>query len=273
MRSPPEREHAGAVLVKQVRVGRVGILDRLLRVPPQVGEHDQALVGVHQRRDVLRGVTRRFDQADRRRQLEPLGLAVDPEVVAVPRPVVVDPGLREQGGVQRVIGVVVREHHVGDLLGGDLHLGERTQDRVPPGDQSGVDDDHDTVLPSEADRRRRAILGVGAAQVALEQDPNLSAHRPCFSFGWVRCPRYAGPPPGGPDDTPRTHERVNVSSSSWGCAERTPTGRCRSGSTDRIGAVLGVETIRPTAVGRRPSARAGRPSPFGPRSTCRAGPP
>jgi hypothetical protein len=33
--------------------------------------------------------------------------------------------------------MVVREHHVGDLLGCELDLGERSQDRVAPGTRPG----------------------------------------------------------------------------------------------------------------------------------------
>jgi hypothetical protein len=142
-----------------------------------MGEHHEAVLGLDGGRDVLGRVPRRLEQPDRRRQLEPLGLPVDPQVVAVPRPVVVHPGLREQRGVERVIGMVVRQDHVRDRGGDDLELGERTQDRVLPRHQPGVHDDQHAVVPGEPHRRCRAVLGVGPAQVALEQDPDLGSHR------------------------------------------------------------------------------------------------
>ena len=50
---------------------------------------------------------------------EPLGLPVVPHVVAVDRPVVVEPRVGEQRRVERVVGMVVAEHDVGDLLGAE----------------------------------------------------------------------------------------------------------------------------------------------------------
>jgi hypothetical protein len=138
-------------------------------------EHHEPAVRVHERGEVLGGMPGRLDQADRRGQLEPLRGPVDPQVVAVPRPVVVNPRVREQRRVQRVVGMVVREHHVGDLLGCELEFGERSQDRLAPRHETGIDHHEHPAVPREPDRRAHPAAAA-AAEVALAQDVDLGRH-------------------------------------------------------------------------------------------------
>ena len=75
------------------------------------------------------GVARRLDQADRGGDGEALGGAVIPDVTLVDRPVIVEARVGEERGVKRVIGVMVREDHVGDGIGRDAERGQRIEDR------------------------------------------------------------------------------------------------------------------------------------------------
>ncbi len=47
--------------------------------------------------------------------MEALGRPIDPQIVAIPSPMVVHPCIREQRDVQRVIGMMVRDDDVGHL--------------------------------------------------------------------------------------------------------------------------------------------------------------
>ena len=102
---------------QHLAVRRERVVGPPLGAPPGVRAHVDAVRGRRQRADVLGGVPGGADQLDRRAQLGPLGVPVGPLVVQVDGPVVVDPGRREQRGVDRVVRVVMAEHQIGDVAG------------------------------------------------------------------------------------------------------------------------------------------------------------
>jgi hypothetical protein len=73
-----DREDTSAAGVQLRRILRIGILERSLRVPPDVGEGDGPLGRARQSGDVLSRVPWSADQSDRLRDLSALGVAVGP---------------------------------------------------------------------------------------------------------------------------------------------------------------------------------------------------
>ena len=135
--------------------------------------------GGRDRRDVLGGVPRSPQQPDRRTELEPLGVPVEPAVPHVGRPVIVDPGRREQRGIDRVVGVVMAEHHVGDVPGLRAVLGQRGEQRSTVGDHARVDDDHRVAVQDQGHRPAHPLV------VAIQADVPVMQHE--YRGGPARC--------------------------------------------------------------------------------------
>ena len=92
------------------------ILGRPVLAPPQVGHRVHGVVRLDDERRVLRGVARGQPQRGGRREVVAVAVVVEPQVVAVARPEVHDLRVREQRAVDRVVGMVVAEEHVGHGL-------------------------------------------------------------------------------------------------------------------------------------------------------------
>ena len=163
------------------------------RTPTRRGCRHDAVRRRCQRGDVFGGVARRGHQPDRRAQRITVGFPADPEVAVVDRPVVMDPGRREQGCVDGVIGMVVAEHHVGHDLRRHPLRGELGQQSLPRGDHTRIDDDGDAAVLNQRDGaadvlavggfagvpRRKHVHGRGPGQreVSLWHAQTLSAGR------------------------------------------------------------------------------------------------
>ena len=118
----------------------LAMLGGAVLMPPEMGEGDCALIGLDDGRDVLGGVAGCLPECYSRGDLETLRRSRRPNVGFVVRPVVVDPGVGEEGDVDRVIGVVMRHDHVGDFLGHMPEFPDRVQDPGGRGDHARVDD-------------------------------------------------------------------------------------------------------------------------------------
>src|SRR5262249_25541307 len=146
------------------------VLGRAVRPPPGVGARVDAVGRGRQGGDVLGRVPGSGHQPDRGGELEVTGLAADPQVAFVGGPVVVDAGTEEQRRVDRVVGVVVAEHDVGDVAGGRPVRGERGNQRVPVGHHARVDHDHPAAVQDQRDGGAHPVTGGIVAYVALVQD-------------------------------------------------------------------------------------------------------
>ena len=129
------------------------------------------VVGPHQCGDVLHRVTGGLQQLHRRRHRVPLRRPIDPDVVLVDRPVIVKPGVGEEGGVQGVIGMMVAEDHVGDGGRADAQGRERLEDDVTTRRHAGVDDDNGLGIPDEHDGARDTVV-----RVTDRHDVKLRSH-------------------------------------------------------------------------------------------------
>ena len=142
--------------------GAKGILDRRpVRPPPEVGQRVDRVIGTDDQRRVLLAVAGSQPQLGVGGEVPAVAVMVEPEIAAVLRPEIDDPGIREQPGVQRVIGVVMTEEDVGHVLRPDAPRGERVEDRGVRRAQPGVRDDDRVAVPDERD---------AAANVALVAD-------------------------------------------------------------------------------------------------------
>jgi hypothetical protein len=75
-----------------------------------------------------------------------------------------EPGALEQRRVQRVVRVVVAEHHVGDL--GRLHPkpGQRVEDQAAVGHHARVHDDDRPLVPDQDNGAGHPVGGVPGTQ-------------------------------------------------------------------------------------------------------------
>lgn len=144
-------EHPRSTLMKRLAVGGVGIFRRPRAVEPEVGECHQALLGADKCRDVLRGMSRRFPQHDRRRHQETFGRPAVPVFVVVHRPMIVDPGVGEHADVDGVIGMVMADDDISDLGGFETEFEQRTGDGRLRRGHARIDNDQLIVIDDQAD--------------------------------------------------------------------------------------------------------------------------
>jgi len=144
-----------------------------------VREDDDAIIGSDQRRDVLARVSRRADEGDVRRDLEPLGVAGGPQVALVDRPVIVEMGRREERRVQRVVGMVMREHYLSHVARLKPLLREWFEDGLWTRNETGIDHYHGVPVADQGDSRADPMIR--PIQVSLEEDVDL---RHASSIGW-----------------------------------------------------------------------------------------
>ena len=148
-------------LVRRVRIDR----GRPVAEPPQVRHRVDRVGGVDDERGVLLGVARRQPQPRVRPQLEAIARRVEPEVVAITRPEVDDLCVREERDVDRVIGVVVAQEDVRDVVRVDVEGCKRVEDQVAAGDHAGVGNDSRVAIADKGDRAAHVAVVAGIAGV------------------------------------------------------------------------------------------------------------
>jgi arginase len=99
--------------------------------------------------------------------MEPLGVTLRPEVTLIDRPMIVEASLSEQGRVERVVRMVVREHDVGHVGRSKTESGERIEDGSSTGYQAGVDDDDGVPVLDQSNGGSDPV--VGSTEIPLEQ--------------------------------------------------------------------------------------------------------
>lgn len=142
--------------------------DHVLSVPitgrsgvvPRVRVGNDSLNRARQDSDVLRGVARRADQPDRGSELVAFGIPPDPFVALVDRPVIVNSGVGKQGGVKRVVGMMVAEDHVGDIAWCDTQQAQRAEDQRPVANHARVGDYQAVAVADETGSAGHAIVAV-----------------------------------------------------------------------------------------------------------------
>ena len=126
-------EDASPARVERRGIGGVGVLDGDLSRPPRMGEHDEPVVGLNHRGDVLVRVPAHMKQRHRMRDLKSLRVSGGPEVALVDRPVVMEAGPGEERCIQGVVRMMMGEDSIGHVLGADAKPGTWIQDGVRPG--------------------------------------------------------------------------------------------------------------------------------------------
>src|SRR4051794_14494781 len=144
---PRDPQHSCPGHVDRCAVRSEWVLRRALPGPPQMRQRDHSICGAYEGDDVLRCVAWCLDQPNGGRELEALGGAHLPGVSAVDRPMVMNPCVREQRRVQGVIGMMVGEDDIGDVLRAYSPVPQGFQDRGRAGDEAWVDDDLRVAVP------------------------------------------------------------------------------------------------------------------------------
>ncbi len=85
-------------------------------------------------------------------------VAVEPAVPHVHSPVIVNPRRREQRGVDRVIRMMMAEHHIGHVPGLRAVLGQGGQQGLAGGHHAGIDDDHRLAVEDQRDRPGHSLV-------------------------------------------------------------------------------------------------------------------
>jgi len=122
-------------------------------------------------------VARRRDQLDRGREMVPLSGLVDPGVILVDGLKIMDARVGEEGGMQRVIGVVMGNDDIGDRALRLAQAGKRAKDVVAMGDHAGIDDQANRAIAHIGDGRCDARAITTPADVASGQDVYLRRPR------------------------------------------------------------------------------------------------
>src|SRR5579871_6886183 len=86
------------------------------RRPPQVRKRYDSIRCSYQRRDILRCMAWRLDQAYGGRELVALSRAALPVVSLIDRPVIMETCPRKERSVERVVWMMMREDHIGNIL-------------------------------------------------------------------------------------------------------------------------------------------------------------
>jgi hypothetical protein len=139
-----------------------------------MGEHDEPIVGLDHRRDVLVRVPAHMKERHSRRDLKSLRVTGGPKVALIDRPVLMEAGGGEERCIQGVVRVMVGEDSVGHVLGADAKPGKWVQDGMRAWHQSRIHDDDCIPIANKTNGGGHAI--VRPPQVALEQYVDLS-HR------------------------------------------------------------------------------------------------
>ena len=82
-----------------------------------------------------------------------------------------EPGALEERRVQRVVGVVVAEHHVADVGGVDAESPQRVEDLAAVRHHAGIDDDRASLVADQHHRAGHALVGIASGQ-----DVQLGSH-------------------------------------------------------------------------------------------------
>ena len=186
-------QQLGPRRLEELLVGGQGVDGGAVGRPPQVGARDKVGVRLHQGGDVFGRVARRCLEADRRTELEAVGIPLDPQVVLVDGPVVVEAGLGEQGSVQCVVGVVVAENHVGHLAGINSEGGQGIQDKAAAGHHARVDHDDGVAVADQHHRARHPVVRIPLGQ-NVESCRHGTSESSCPDSSERTC--HAARPPG-----------------------------------------------------------------------------
>jgi hypothetical protein len=112
-RAKVENLLAGLFELRLVRCQRVD--RRSFARPPEMGTDDKPLRGLNQGRDVLRRMTRGIEQRHRWCAFNDVS-AVTPDVILVDGPHIVKTSIPKEGSVESVIGMMMTEDHVRDVI-------------------------------------------------------------------------------------------------------------------------------------------------------------
>src|SRR6266699_4169597 len=149
-------------------VGCKGIFGWSAGRPPQVGESDHAVTGPDQCRNILWGMSRGFNQADRRRDIEAFGGSAVPYIVLVNSPVIMKAGVWEQCRVDSMVRVVMGKYDIGDGRGRLTQCRKWLENCARTGHHTGIDNYADVTIADVGDRR-----GYMPAYVAIEENMHL----------------------------------------------------------------------------------------------------
>ena len=141
-------QHPGSVGMERLDVGGQRVAFRV-RTPPQMRQRRYTVGRRDESRDVLGCVARCLYEPYRARQLEAFSGPRRPDVSLVDRPVVVHPCVGKESDVDRVVGMVVADDHVGDRTGIHAQRIQRFENRGPFGHHAGVDDRNDGPMPNQ----------------------------------------------------------------------------------------------------------------------------
>ena len=163
-----------ADLERRLVIGSGVDLRRSVGSPPGVGAGHHPVIGLGEDGQVLVRMTRGHDQPRVRAEPMAFALVVDPLVATVVGPGIDNVSFREERRVDRVVGVMMGQHDVGDLCRGVAQRGERPQDGVRLRHQPRVDHDQCAVVLDQADAA--AHRGAGVANVAGVQQVESGWH-------------------------------------------------------------------------------------------------
>jgi len=145
-------QDALAMLLEDGLVGRVRIdCRRSVGEPPEMGQGVDAVVGRDDQRRVLLAVARRQPELCPGRHLPAVAVVIEPEVAPIAGPEVHDLCVREEGDVDRVVGMVMAEKDVGDGFGGDAERRKRVEDEAAVRDEARIRDDQGVAIADEGD--------------------------------------------------------------------------------------------------------------------------
>lgn len=127
----------------EIRCQRVIVRGSL--IPPQVGQSHHIVAIIDNRGDVLGGVPRRLPKGNGIRYLKPLSGTGSPGVILIDGPVIVDTGVGKQGNVDGVVGVMMGNDHICDVLDLVAESGDGIKDDRSCLHHSRVDHDESSL--------------------------------------------------------------------------------------------------------------------------------
>src|SRR6266540_5125379 len=110
-----------------------------------MGKDIGAVIGLHDQRGIFFSVAGGAQHGDAWDNVV-LFPVILPEIPSVPGPKIHDLGVWEQGYVHRMVGMMMTDKDVGDLLGGDPGFPEPLQNEGSLGDHAGIRYDNGTII-------------------------------------------------------------------------------------------------------------------------------
>ena len=118
-----------------------------------MGAGHDAVIGLDQPGDVLRRMARGHHQSNVRGGAIAIAVVVEPQVAAVGCPGIHHVGVWKEGGVECVVGMMVREQDVRHSLGLHAKAREGLDDQAPIWDHSRVHHQAGVAVEDQGDRR------------------------------------------------------------------------------------------------------------------------